>query len=161
MAHLDDAEAAVPVAEESLALFEEIGDLWGQATALDTMAYAYRASGRYLDAIGTYERCLELRTRFDAPVLRATTLLLVGELHLLREDFPRARRAYEEVSSTWPPARVPGWSPRPSGSSRGWWRSLEPCPRRHLIRAHSAVPCLTSLCRQWQVRHPAPTGTRG
>ncbi|WP_370371327.1 tetratricopeptide repeat protein [Catenulispora sp. GP43] len=99
MAHLDhaQAEAAVPLAEESLALFEELGDIWGQATVLDTMAYAYRACDKYLEAIATYERSLDLRTKFEAPVLRATTLLLVGELHHLRDDVPSARKAYEEV----------------------------------------------------------------
>ena len=99
MGHLDHAhaEAAVPLAEESLALFEELGDIWGQATVLDTMAYAYRACDKYLDAIATYERSLELRTKFEAPVLRATTLLLVGELHHLRDDVASARKAYEEV----------------------------------------------------------------
>jgi tetratricopeptide (TPR) repeat protein len=98
MAHLGEGEAAVPFGQEAMALFEDDNDLWGRATAADTLAYCYQVAGRYPDAVAMYERALDFRTEFDAPVLRATTLLRLAELHQLLGDIVHARKTLEEAA---------------------------------------------------------------
>lgn len=68
LAGAGSAEAAVSAGEESLAMFEDLGDVWGQATVLGTLAYAHQASGRYLDVITMDERAMKLRAKLAAPL---------------------------------------------------------------------------------------------
>ncbi|MFI0421739.1 tetratricopeptide repeat protein [Spongiactinospora sp. 9N601] len=46
--------------ERALALFEEAGDLWGQANTLHVMAYARRMTKGHAEALGLGERALAL-----------------------------------------------------------------------------------------------------
>ncbi|OIV38746.1 hypothetical protein BIV57_04160 [Mangrovactinospora gilvigrisea] len=95
MMHLGRADEAVEVCRDSLAIFEQIDDLWGRATVLDSLARAYRTLDRYPEAISTYRDALDLRLQFDAPELTAKTLLYLGDLHQDLGDLAAARKSFE------------------------------------------------------------------
>ena len=97
MAHLGDAKGAVTFCRQALQLFEEAGDVWGRATALDSLAYAHQELQNYAEAVSTYRRALDLRVEFEAPAQRAWTLLALGDLYRQLDDVVAAKEAFREA----------------------------------------------------------------
>jgi tetratricopeptide (TPR) repeat protein len=92
----DWAGDAIQDAEEALAIYERIGDLWGTAEALSARAEAHERKGEWHEAAADYERAIEraeqLGARAQKSVLNArlgSALLETGEAErgelLLRE----------------------------------------------------------------------------
>ena len=49
---LGNAQQALTYSQQSLALFQDLGDRWGEAAALDTIGYAHHHLGRHRRAAG-------------------------------------------------------------------------------------------------------------
>ncbi len=87
--------------ERSLALFEELDDLPGQAAVLNALgAFAYY-KGDWDEAVTLYRRAQETVRRTGNDVMDAFYVFNIGEIALDRGDLDEAARAFSRVSRTW------------------------------------------------------------
>jgi tetratricopeptide (TPR) repeat protein len=96
-AQLGNSDQAIAACEESLRLAEELGDLWTQAAALDSLAFAYRTDGAYAASAATYRRALAIHDRYGAASFRARTLTHLGDLLALTGDTASALGLFQEA----------------------------------------------------------------
>ena len=87
--------------ERAFALFEEIGDLPGQAGVLNMMgAFAY-FRGDWDEAVALYRRAQETVRRTGNAVMDAFYVFNIGEIALDRGHLDEAAKAFETASRTW------------------------------------------------------------
>ncbi|MEY9935570.1 tetratricopeptide (TPR) repeat protein [Catenulispora sp. GP43] len=98
-AHLGELGPAVDACEESVRLAEELGDLWSQAVALDSLAFAHREAGAYEMSAATYRRALAVHDRYGAASFRARTLTHLADLLALIGDVDEALALFREALS--------------------------------------------------------------
>jgi tetratricopeptide (TPR) repeat protein len=65
---------------------EELGDLWSQAVALDSLAFAHRQAGAHTESAATYRRALAVHDRYGAASFRARTLTHLADVLELTGD---------------------------------------------------------------------------
>jgi class 3 adenylate cyclase/tetratricopeptide (TPR) repeat protein len=104
---LDWARMDLGVLEEpanwrrGLALTEEIGDLQGQATMLNSLGMFAYFHGDWDGALALYEQARERADRFGEVVQRASYQNNVAEIALDQGRLEEAERLFESVSLTW------------------------------------------------------------
>ena len=97
-AHLGDLEQAVDACEESVRLAEELDDLWSQAVALDSLAFAHREAGAYKTSAATYRRALAVHDRYGAAPFRAQTQTHLADLLVAMGEVDEALAMFREAS---------------------------------------------------------------
>lgn len=96
-AHLGEVAEAVAACAESVRLAEELGDLWSQAVALDSLAFAHRQAGAYTESAATYRRALAVHDRYGAASFRARTLTHLADVLELTGDVAGALALLHEA----------------------------------------------------------------
>ena len=91
----------------ALAIYEELGDLSGQAIVANNLAgFAYFA-GRWSDAARLYETSREARLRAGDPVEAVRAGAGIGEILCDQGDLAGAREVLDEALAVWRAARYP------------------------------------------------------
>ena len=93
-----DFPAAERFLEQSLCLYEELGDLWGIAASLNALAIAQRDCGDYASAEQNFERSLACWRLLPDRSAFARCLHNLANLVKVRGDYPRARWALREAT---------------------------------------------------------------
>ncbi|MFF7444794.1 MULTISPECIES: BTAD domain-containing putative transcriptional regulator [unclassified Streptomyces] len=93
----DWAGDAARDADESLALFERLGDAWGTAEALSARGEARERAGEYLAAAADYEAAMERADRLGARAQRAVLAARLGSALMEAGETERAERLLREV----------------------------------------------------------------
>jgi predicted ATPase/DNA-binding winged helix-turn-helix (wHTH) protein len=93
-----DFPAAEYFLEQSLCLYEELGDQWGIATSLNALAIAQRDRGDYPSAERNVERSLACWRLLPDRSAMARCLHNLANLVKVRGDYPRARWALREAT---------------------------------------------------------------
>ena len=57
---LGNAEEAIAYSQQSLALFQDLGDRWGEAATLDSIGYAHHHLGHHQEAVRYFEQALAI-----------------------------------------------------------------------------------------------------
>jgi len=76
---LDHTKDALTYSEQSLALFRDLGDRWGEAAALDTIGYVYQHLGDYQQAADYFERTLAIDRELGDLYCQATDYDRLGD----------------------------------------------------------------------------------
>ena len=88
----DDADTARYLAEESIALFTELGDAWCKGRGLTTLGWIAHAEGKDREAQSLFEEAIQLarRAQTDPGMLRAQ----LGLAFLMRDEAPATALAF-------------------------------------------------------------------
>ena len=127
--HLAYTELASPDREAlrglALPIYEELGDLLGQANVLNNLGIDAYYEGRWDEALDLYRRSREARERIGDVVGAATITNNIGEIEsdqgFLDEAEAAFREAYDVCLAAGPPAHLPrrDEQPRAAGRARG------------------------------------------
>src|SRR5260370_587942 len=79
---MNPAETCAPAAPLISSRHRSIGDQFGQADTLDSIAAGYRYLGHYQEAIASYKQALNLYCEFGDRYDEADTLACLGDTHL-------------------------------------------------------------------------------
>ncbi|MFF0343973.1 NB-ARC domain-containing protein [Kribbella sp. NPDC004875] len=90
-----DAAGAVEWIVGALAMFGEIGDLFGQARCCSSLAYLLGLLGRIDEALEYGREALELSRRIGDATLEGVSLTALGSLYDRAGDFRRADEAFD------------------------------------------------------------------
>jgi predicted ATPase/DNA-binding SARP family transcriptional activator len=91
-----DREEARRLCERSLALYRALGDLWGQANALNLLGYVHRLLGAYDQARQLCEGSLAIRRTLGDQSGIADSLLELGWAAILQARFEQGERLIRE-----------------------------------------------------------------
>jgi class 3 adenylate cyclase/tetratricopeptide (TPR) repeat protein len=91
----------------ALPIFEELGDLIGQANVLNNLGVAATLEGRWDEAITSFERSKAAREKAGDVVGAATASNNIGEVLLNRGQVAEAEALFEEALRVWRGARYP------------------------------------------------------
>ncbi len=91
--------AARALFEESLALFREVGDKWGQAMSLGNLGFLAYLQADHAQARSLYEESLSIFRQVGDKWLIADALNVLGEVARCQDDYERAAELYEESLS--------------------------------------------------------------
>lgn len=83
--------------EQSLQIFEELGDIHGRALALGGMAFADRLAGSYDTALERYREAIKEFQLVDDPVGQANALKNMARIHADRQQYDTAEQLLDEV----------------------------------------------------------------
>jgi predicted ATPase/DNA-binding winged helix-turn-helix (wHTH) protein len=93
-----DFPAAEHFLEQSLSLYEELGDQWGIAASLNALAITQRDRGDYVSAESNFERSLARWRLLPDRSAIARCLHNLASLVRVRGDYPRAQWASREAT---------------------------------------------------------------
>jgi predicted ATPase/DNA-binding winged helix-turn-helix (wHTH) protein len=93
-----DFTAAQTFLEQSLSLYEELGDRWGIAASLNALAVNARDSGDYLSAQATFERSLACWRTLEHRLSVARCLHNLASVVQVLGDYDRAHEALREAT---------------------------------------------------------------
>jgi class 3 adenylate cyclase/tetratricopeptide (TPR) repeat protein len=102
--HLMSVSLAAPadeLAHESLAIFEELGDLVGQGNVLNNLGIGAYYQGRWAESLDCYERSRRVRLRSGDVVGAATAENNIAEILSDQGKFEEARTLLESARGTW------------------------------------------------------------
>jgi class 3 adenylate cyclase/tetratricopeptide (TPR) repeat protein len=91
----------------ALPIFEELGDLIGQANVLNNLGVAATLEGRWDEAIASFERSRAAREKAGDVVGAATASNNIGEVLLNRGRIDEAESLFNEALRVWRGARYP------------------------------------------------------
>jgi predicted ATPase len=91
-----DYDAATPLADGSLALFQALGDTRGSSSALSVRGNVAKYQGDYAQAVAAHEACLSLRRTLGDPGGIAAALNNLGIIASEQGDYARAEALYKE-----------------------------------------------------------------
>ena len=77
---LGNAQQALTYSQQSLALFQDLGDRWGEAAALDTIGYAHHHLGHHQQAASYFEQALAIDRELGDLYSQATDCDHLGDL---------------------------------------------------------------------------------
>jgi tetratricopeptide (TPR) repeat protein len=89
------------LAEQSLAIFEELGDLVGQGNVLNNLGIGAYYQGRWAVALDYYERSRAARLRSGDVVMAATADNNIAEILSDQGHLDHARALFESARSVW------------------------------------------------------------
>jgi tetratricopeptide (TPR) repeat protein len=102
---LGDSQEAIPYSQDSLDLFRELGDRWGEAATLDTIGYAYRDLGDYQQAVRFSELALDIDRELGDPYSEAIdadhlgdALNAIGKTAQARSNWLLALDIFDQLS---------------------------------------------------------------
>ncbi|MEV7992192.1 BTAD domain-containing putative transcriptional regulator [Streptomyces sp. NPDC086077] len=93
----DRATEAGRDADESLAIYDRLGDAWGSAEALSARAETLERKGRHLEAAADYEAAMEHAQRLGARAQHAILTARLGSALLEAGEAERGERLLREV----------------------------------------------------------------
>ncbi len=93
--------------ELALPIFEELGDLIGQANVLNNLGVAATIEGRWDEAIASFERSRDAREKAGDVVGAATASNNIGEVLLNRGEIAKAEALFYDALRVWRAARYP------------------------------------------------------
>ena len=93
-----DYSAAEYYLQQSLSLYEELGDQSGIAASLNALAVSARDRGDYSSALSNFERSLACWRLLPDPLAIARCLHNLANVVKVRGDYPRAREALREAT---------------------------------------------------------------
>jgi class 3 adenylate cyclase/tetratricopeptide (TPR) repeat protein len=96
-AHERDLVQSRRYAEESLALYRQIGDALGISTCLNNLGDVARSAGDYATAGRCHEESLAMAREMGERLRVSTNLFNLGELALTQGDWPTAAGRYQEA----------------------------------------------------------------
>jgi predicted ATPase/DNA-binding SARP family transcriptional activator len=96
----DWAGDATADADESLEIYERLGDLWGAADALGARGEAHERTGEYRLAAADYEAAIEHAERLGARAHLAVLSARLGSALMEAGEFERGERTLREVIET-------------------------------------------------------------
>ena len=91
----------------ALPIFEELGDLIGQANVLNNLGVAATLEGRWDEAIASFERSRSAREKAGDVVGAATASNNIGEVLLNRGQIDEAEALFKDALRVWRAARYP------------------------------------------------------
>jgi tetratricopeptide (TPR) repeat protein len=94
---LGDAQQALTYSQQSLALFQDLGDRWGEAAALDTIGYAHHHLGDHQQAASCFERVLAIDQEVGDLYSQATDYDHLGDAHHAAGNTTQARHAWQQA----------------------------------------------------------------
>jgi tetratricopeptide (TPR) repeat protein len=94
-----DFAAAERFLEQSISLYEELGDQWGIAASLNALAVSARDRGDYCSAQSNFERSLACWRLLPDRSASARCLHNLANVVKIRGDYPRAQWALREATS--------------------------------------------------------------
>lgn len=94
-----DFSAAERFLEQSISLYEELGDQWGIAASLNALAVSARDRGDYCSAQSNFERSLACWRLLPDRSAIARCLHNLANVVKIRGDYPRAQWALREATS--------------------------------------------------------------
>ena len=92
---LGDAQQALTYSQQSLALFQDLGDRWGEAAALDTIGYALPPPRRHQQAASYFEQVLAIDREIGDLYSQATDYDHLGDALHAAGDTTQARHAWQ------------------------------------------------------------------
>ncbi|MCW2527960.1 MAG: transcriptional regulator, winged helix family [Pseudonocardiales bacterium] len=92
-----DVEGMRADTETAYELFEELGERWGLASTLASLATLHSMDGKIDEAIEEFNRAVRYLSEFGASSDEAFMHLRLANLYLRRNDLPAARREAESV----------------------------------------------------------------
>ncbi|HVF67063.1 MAG TPA: CHAT domain-containing protein [Pyrinomonadaceae bacterium] len=96
-AEMGDTDRALDYFNQSLALYQSLGQRRGQADSLDNLGYAHYLLGAYDEALARYEQALALYTQVGDRQGESYVLTHMGMLHAARGDSAAALARYEQA----------------------------------------------------------------
>jgi tetratricopeptide (TPR) repeat protein len=123
--HLGRISEMIARAERSLALYEETGDLRGQAMALNNLGIACKESGDWTAAMDYYQRAVELEERLGNVHGVAKVTNNLGNVLLWQGSLGEAAQAYRRSLKIWEAISFP------IGVALAWSNMSEVCIERH------------------------------
>lgn len=90
---IGNAKQAFTYSQQSLALFQDLGDRWGEAAALDTIGYAHHHLGHHQQAVSYFERVLAIDRELGDLYCQATDYDHLGDVHRAACNWTQARQA--------------------------------------------------------------------
>ncbi|MCI5139004.1 MAG: hypothetical protein D3922_11460, partial [Candidatus Electrothrix sp. AR1] len=87
---------ALPLYEQSLALYQEINDRAGEGTALNNISQIYHARGDYDTALRYLEQSLDIRREIGDRAGEGTTLNNISQIYKARGDYDKALKYLEQ-----------------------------------------------------------------
>ncbi len=91
-----DEGRASELGEESLLLYQELGDRQGMAASLMVLGRVATARGNFVSSLALHQESLALHRALEDREGIADSLLSQGGMFFIRGDFTRAREQYEE-----------------------------------------------------------------
>jgi len=95
-----DFQAAKVYLQQSLSLYEDLGDEWGIAASLNALAVSERDKGDYAAAQTNFERSLACWRMLPDPLAIARCLHNLANVVRVRGDYARAQWALREAAET-------------------------------------------------------------
>jgi tetratricopeptide (TPR) repeat protein len=89
-------DLAMRLYRESLAILEDLGDLWGKAATLHAMANIHVTRGDLDEAMRLYQESLAIDERLGNPQGKGATLHAMANIHSIRGDLDEAMHLYRE-----------------------------------------------------------------
>jgi predicted ATPase/DNA-binding winged helix-turn-helix (wHTH) protein len=94
-----DFAAAERSLQQSISLYEELGDQWGIAASLNALAVSARDRGDYVSAQSSFERSLACWRMLSDRLAMARCLHNLANVVKIRGDYPRALGALREATN--------------------------------------------------------------
>ena len=94
-----DYPAAERFLQQSISLYEELGDQWGIAVSLNALAVSARDRGDYASAQSSFERSLACWRMLSDRLAMARCLHNLANVVKIRGDYPRAQRTLREATN--------------------------------------------------------------
>jgi tetratricopeptide (TPR) repeat protein len=91
---------SLPLGEQALAIYREIGHRVGQASAYILLGYSHRRLGQYDRAIQCFEQSLALERALNDRYWEAHSSHQIGDLYHLKGDRDRAAAAWKDAAAT-------------------------------------------------------------
>ncbi len=93
-----DAEQALIYCQQSLDLFQDLGDRWAEAAVLDSIGYAHNRLGHHQQAAGYFEQVLAIDQELgDDLYHQATDYDHLGDTHRDAGHITQAREAWQQA----------------------------------------------------------------
>ncbi len=96
-----DAPSGLSFYQQSLALYEMLDDLLGQANVHNNIGVVHRREGHYPEALDANAKALKLRERIGDPWGIAMTRNNLAEIHRTRGDVEQAIEDYQAALTQW------------------------------------------------------------
>jgi len=94
---LGNAQQAFTYSQQSLVLFQDLGDRWGEAAALDTIGYAHHHLGHHQQAVSYFEQALAIDKELGDLYSPATDYDHLGDAHHAAGNTAQARHAWQQA----------------------------------------------------------------
>ncbi len=96
-----DLHRGAQFCRESVQVYQQLGDLAGQADAYNNLGIAYFHQGDWDEAIGTYHKSLDVKREIGDLHGQGTVMINLANIHLNRGEWVEAVKLYEHSYNIW------------------------------------------------------------